>query len=167
MTVVAEAFTPGIYILKVNDIIEDKTNEGALKIVMSHDIVGMNRKINFDNYVVQDVDGTPREFGIRKLRAFIDAHKLDLEDVTVILLKTLTKDKMFKAKLDVNAKGYPQIHFSDIYPLDYDKEPTLNPLNGQEPPEPEETEDIAKIFTEKTNTAKTETKTDIVSDDDI
>lgn len=132
-----EEIAEGIYILEIDDIIEDKANDGGAKIVMSHRIINSSRKVNYDNYKITNGDGTPNDFGQNKLLTLIDALGFtDLEEITVPLLKTLIDNKpntQFKAKLVLNEKGFPGINYADIFPLDDAREalnqtePTIKP----------------------------------------
>lgn len=110
----------GIYILEVDDIIEAVGLEGQSKLEMTHNIVGLNRKINYDNYVLENADGEFNAFGRRKLRAFVDATQLELPEITTPLLKKTAIGKRFLAKVTnrtKNENSYPQIHFAEMFPM--------------------------------------------------
>lgn len=110
----------GLYILENIDIIESESTDGGTKFVMSHQIVGTDHKVTYDNYKLFNQDGTRSAFGLAKLRTLIEANELDLEEITLPLLSKLLKGKRFKANITLNDKKYPQINFKDIYPLSYE-----------------------------------------------
>lgn len=113
-----EEIKEGIYILQVDDIIEEVDDYNQPKLVMSHTVVGMNRKVTFDNYRLNNETGEINTFGRRKLRKFIEATNVDLEEITTVALQKIALGRLFKAELENNDKGYPRIKFDNMYPLD-------------------------------------------------
>ena len=118
---VMEGIVNGVYILKCEDIIKETSDEYGTKYVMSHSIENSSRKINYDNYKIFDAKGNSEAFGQGKLRAFIEA-TVDtpsaLTKISVEVLKVLCVGKRFKAELEVNEKGYPNIKFANIYHIE-------------------------------------------------
>lgn len=148
----------GIYILENVDVIEDTSNDGAARFVMSHHIIGTDINVNYDYYKVQDKQGVPIAYGASKLRTLIDAVGIEVPEITGPLLKALLKGRQFKANVVKNDNGYPNINFQDIYPLSYEIV-ALNelPFDTEEDPVSEFTEEKGKVVT----------KTNEVEEDDI
>ena len=121
-----EKIENGIYILEVEDIIEDTTQNDSTKIVMSHVIINTGKKINYDNYVLFDKKGNVVAFGSAKLRTLIDAMGLEIEEITIPILKALMIGRRFKANVISNDKGYPNINYADIYALNDPDHVALN-----------------------------------------
>lgn len=141
------AFVNGLYKLKFLEAIESTSNEGAVRIVMAHSIVGTTQKVNYDTYTIFRADGTIHPFGTGKLRKLIDAMHLEVDDITVPLLNTLMKDKFFKAYLVTNERGYPQLNYDDIYPLEYEEAA----INEQAAVAPQDDAETVKQVMEKMN----------------
>ena len=147
-----EEIQEGIYILEVEDLIEDTANDGGAKIVASHKIINTRKKVNYDNYKVTNGDGSPNDFGQNKLLNLVDALGFeDLEEITVPLLKTLIQNSpapRFKAKIVLNDRGYPNINYADIFPMD-DAREALNAIAPEEAPVEESktvSEDVKSSF---------------------
>lgn len=144
----------GIYILKVEDIMEDTTNDGGAKLTMSHTIPGQTQKINYDNYVIEKADGSPHNFGRRKLKQMVKASQIDVDEITPTVLKNLLVGKYIKANVKMNDRGFPNINFDDIYPLDsdhealnqeaYEQEISDNKQSPKPTKSPETSEDVKK-----------------------
>ena len=114
----------GIYYIQIKDIIED--NEFCHpRLVMTHDILGKNRKITYDNFNLYTDSGEPNHFGRKKLRAITEAAKIEVEVITTVVLQKLLTNKIIKAEIETNSKGYPAICFANFYPED-SEHPTLN-----------------------------------------
>lgn len=146
------ALTPpeeGVYYLKVEDIVEENSKEWGQRIVMSHQIVGTAKKINFDSYRIKNADGTPHEWGRGKLATFLDAIELpeEVEEITVPILKTFAVGKYIKANLKSNDKNYLNINFADIYSINDPRE-TLNELPKEENPNNQIKEEVSKEIKE-------------------
>ena len=123
----------GIYVIEVEDIVEDKTKDGGDKLMMSHKVVNTNVKVNYDNYAITTGTGEPHLQGQGKLRTLIEAAKITgISQVTTAILKQLLVGKRVKAKLTENDRGYLQVNYSDIYPLD-DSQPALNETGTNKP----------------------------------
>jgi len=116
----------GIYILQFDDLIQGVTQKGDTKYEMSHKIVNTNLKVNYDNYVLYNKQGEILAFGTNKLRKLIEATGIIIEEITPKLLKTLLQNKLFKAKLILSDKGFPQINYSEIYPMSWNEQPAIN-----------------------------------------
>ena len=113
----------GVYVLKIDNIIKEEDPEYGMKYTMTHEIVNTGRKINYDNYKIYNGKGQPEVFGQGKLRKLIEALGLtNLEKINVKVLQSIAVGKMFKANCDVNDKGFLNIRFADIYPLDDPRE---------------------------------------------
>jgi ribosomal protein L12E/L44/L45/RPP1/RPP2 len=107
-----------IRILVVNDIIQDTNTAGETRFVMTHQIEGTNRQLNFDTYKILDKDGNPLSFGTAKLKKLLDACNVEIEEIDVKILKAILPKRRFKAMVVTNDNGYLQIRYSDIYALD-------------------------------------------------
>jgi len=120
-----EEIEPGIYILKIEDIILENNEDFGTQYQFSHSIPGYPQKINYDNYRIFDAEGNPHDWGRGKLRAMIEASQTKMEKINLVMLQNLLKGEYIKAELELNKKKYPQIKFANLYPLDYE-EPAIN-----------------------------------------
>jgi len=111
----------GLYILEIKDIIESEMLNGGSKFVLSHEIVGTGVKITYDNYALFNADGSRHNFGLSKLRALITALGIDIEEINLPLLHALLIGKRFKARIVLNEKKFPQIEYTNIYPLAFEE----------------------------------------------
>lgn len=160
-----EQIEKGLYVLEVEDIIEDITNEGGQKFVCSHKIVNTDSKINFDNYILLNADGTQRAFGTNKLKKLIDATGIKIDIVNLGTLKALLPGKRFKANLVLNDKGYPQINFADIFPMTY-QTPAINEQKQQKSKDEQEAT-IVELFEDENENEEDETEETVFDDLDI
>ena len=120
----------GIYILKIADIIKEKDEEYGTKYTMTHEVVGTGRKINYDNYKLFNAKGEPEIWGQGKLRTLLEALNItNLEQINVKVLQAVAVGEMFKAKCEVNDKGFLNISYAEIYPLNEPRE-ALNPIGN-------------------------------------
>ena len=114
-----EELTAGTYILKIEDIIKEEDPEFGTKFTMTHEIVGTGRKVMYDNYKLFDKNGAPEVFGQSKLRKLLEATNLtNLEEISITVLKVVAVGKLFKANLEVSDKGFANIKYSQIFPLE-------------------------------------------------
>ena len=116
-----EELEEGVYTLEIVDIIQETNQDGDTKFVMTHDIVGTNRKINYDTYKILDAQGRPLAFGTSKLKKLLDSTETTVDEIDIKVLKAVLPKRKFKANIVLNEKGYPQINYTDIYPVDIEK----------------------------------------------
>lgn len=110
----------GLYVLQNTDIIKEEDSQYGTKYVCTHAIVGMNKKINFDNYKLFTPNGEPEAFGQSKLKSLLIATKLDkIGKISIKILQPALKDKMFKAYVEFNDKGFGRIRYAEIYPMNF------------------------------------------------
>jgi hypothetical protein len=110
---------PGIYILKIDDVIVEDDDYGY-KYVFSYTIKGTSVKINFDNCTLfnADKDSTPHTYGQNRLKTIIDASGVKMETIKIELLKTLIIGKEIKAELEYKPNtDFLRIKYANIYPL--------------------------------------------------
>ena len=131
-----EPIEEGIYLLKINDVILTETKTGKDAFVFEYQIVNKETKIK-DYIMINNEDGTPHNFGRKKLRTLIEAAKIDIMDITPAALKQLSAGKMFKANVKNNSNDYPEINFDDFYSVDDTRYEALN-TNTTEPAPSEE-----------------------------
>ena len=112
----------GIYILEITDIAQKVTTNGHTTFEFSYNIVGKDLEINYDNCILMNSDGSRNKFGPKKLRAIIDALKLEVTNINIDIMKELAVGGRLKAKVVKGNRGYPETSFSDFYPLDSNME---------------------------------------------
>jgi hypothetical protein len=114
---------PGIYTLRIIKAEKQlaKTS-GSLMLQCDYETVGLptNFKINYDNYVIEDAQGNPVNFGLVKLRKLLEAiNVIPQGEFDIAILPPLIIGKVFRAKLDrdrTNPK-YLRVVGTEIYPI--------------------------------------------------
>jgi len=107
----------GVYTIEVKDVVLSKTKNGLDAFVFQHNLVNTSTKLN-DYVMINNADGTPHNFGRRKLRSLIEAAKVDVLDITPTILKQVMVGKQLKAEIVINDRGYPEINYDNFYSLD-------------------------------------------------
>lgn len=107
----------GIYLVNINDIVVTKTKNGLDAFVVEFQIVNDTVKLN-DYIFINNSDGTPHNFGRKKLRTFIEATGVEIVDITPSILKQLLTGKQIKAEIQINDRGYPEVVYDRFYSRD-------------------------------------------------
>lgn len=120
-----EPIKEGIYLLKIKDVIATDTKSGKDAFVFEYEMLGTTTKIK-DYVMINNEDGTPHNFGRKKLRSLIEAAEIEIFDITIKALKQLAVGKIFKANLKNNKNDYPEVNYDDFYNAADEKFKALN-----------------------------------------
>ena len=97
---------PGGHTLKILSLEEVTAQSGTLMYQFTHEVVGTEVKINYDNCALVKSDGTKVALGAKKLKNILKAVGVTPQSFTAKTLLPLVKGKMFKAKIQKNDRGY-------------------------------------------------------------
>lgn len=127
----------GLNKLTIIDAQEIKTKNGCLALQCSYNVNGTDFKINYDNCIITQKDGSDCNVGQVKLRKILEATGVAsvLEgDFTVKMVATLLKGKSFiaplvKGKPNANGKQYLELStdFSNYLPVEENKQEYTTP----------------------------------------
>lgn len=114
-----ETIEEGTYLLEVQEVAHSETKAGHDAFVFKHKFINMPDAHDMNDYIlINNPDGTPHNFGRRKLRTLLEATKTDVAEITPKVLNQLMKGKRFKARLTVNDNGFPTVNYDDYFTED-------------------------------------------------
>ena len=115
----------GVYLIEIKDVELTETKSGMDAFVFEYDVLNRDGKIN-DYIMINNADGTPHNFGRKKLRTLIERANIEIMDITPAALKQLSTGKRLKANVKINDNGYPEINYDDFYSKDDEKHDAIN-----------------------------------------